>query len=1099
MSASTKRQLSKIIGKELLNVKLSRTGDIARPKLIQALVRDRKLVDAMTNMFTQITGTCPTTENLWPQDPQLGDLQYILNRWYTVSPEKRGSVTNFLEVLFSSSGFFNMGRSRTTIESNLRSAYSMPQPSTFVEPKPTYGGESYHGQPTPSDTSQRHEVQKSGNAQIVSNLSAEQGKGQLEPATVHPDALRTGQSLPVVTSIQDAMNDLSTAVPEQSTEVTTQMSAPTVHQDQKLIATQPTNKPSDYFHQPQYVMVDAETFRPPGMKDTDSTVQPQEDKKPVETKGVQAEKAMKDLMKAVNNNNNIEAKKLNNVTANQNMGVGTGQEVTPGGTPGINVKPSTPPEPEESPSQSEVTFDLRKATSNMYLSKILDFAPLPPTTKFTVKAITSALLVAGNPETQKFIKKVIIPHIQKKWADSTAVISKIDFFNDLTSFFADTWTRTFGNQQVPPPISSSTEHSVWSSLYKTLTEPKPTKAPIKITNYPQFGSFRNKYKDQEVDFTAFGPNPTEAEMYYLLLLNNFVSSTNEIRPWDTVRNDREKYYTPLRFKDYSIPPLPTGDVSEEYSKKWNDPSQFLYKPTSYTDQIMKGNTATIKNALNREKNSKAAQKQIVNKYTNYDRERTDKESEDVAIRPEWVSFMESVKNIGSKYTGYEVNFNYFGKDPTDIEAYALMYLYNRMRIRKFAGSKVSNVMDPIWFFNEVEGYQGYPFKPPSKSVIRDAGKWLHPENALVKKEPGGSGFEGDGIMGEVVPYEEIERMRNIVGINYPGKGKLDKSTVPATEPPPETGRLNRELRANKDPAEEMEASWTNLYTGEPTAPVEPPITDNRNLYGGESYDMNDNDLTKKYGANWMDPFQNTVLKFKDPESNEDTTKKVKGTIDKEQDTDKPVDVGDGPDSTMKPVEYTPDGKIDVKGLPLLRPSFAEGGADIITDINKDKTLELYNRLTWQAFNNYGWEANEEFDNPFHTMNYIDLARRFGGPLDKEELLTTMAIQAIEEEHASNKVAYNIPEEVKRDGEALLLDTRGGVPLNTLTRDETNEQFHDVYMPPWIEVPEDSGWKQFTQVEGTQLPDSMLRNSTRLSGNDWPKLAMENAFIYNTVA
>lgn len=186
-------------------------------------------------------------------------------------------------------------------------------------------------------------------------------------------------------------------------------------------------------------------------------------------------------------------------------------------------------------------------------------------------------------------------------------------------------------------------------------------------------------------------------------------------------------------------------------------------------------------------------------------------------------------------------------------------------------------------------------------------------------------------------------------------------------------------------------------------------------------------------------------------------------------------------------------------FPLLRAYLQEGGADVITEINKDSTLEAINRLVWQQFNNGQWEANEEADNPLHMIALTEDCFRFSGELDKDDVLGFQAQDAIQEEYNRNThVAYEIPDQVMKDGQVIVQDILPE-PQEPTSAEGTDMLFHDVYLPPWIEVPEDSPWIKFTTTEGTQIPDTELENPNRITGNDWPLLASKNSFIQTTLS
>jgi len=185
-------------------------------------------------------------------------------------------------------------------------------------------------------------------------------------------------------------------------------------------------------------------------------------------------------------------------------------------------------------------------------------------------------------------------------------------------------------------------------------------------------------------------------------------------------------------------------------------------------------------------------------------------------------------------------------------------------------------------------------------------------------------------------------------------------------------------------------------------------------------------------------------------------------------------------------------------IPYLRLFMPEGNANVVTEINENPQAKQMNRQVWYSFDNYDWEANEEEDNPLRLYNMVDEARRFHGQLDKEELMPQMASEAIQESYNRfPKEIFRFPSTCAQEANSIVLDVRGGGPQVPQTVDETETSFHDVYMKPWIEIPESSPWKRFTQVEGTQISDSQIRDPSHLHTNTAYEERDENMFIYTT--
>lgn len=181
----------------------------------------------------------------------------------------------------------------------------------------------------------------------------------------------------------------------------------------------------------------------------------------------------------------------------------------------------------------------------------------------------------------------------------------------------------------------------------------------------------------------------------------------------------------------------------------------------------------------------------------------------------------------------------------------------------------------------------------------------------------------------------------------------------------------------------------------------------------------------------------------------------------------------------------------------LRPFLAEGGADDVWDMNDDVEAKLINRIVWNDFRNYKWDGNMELDNELQMMNMVEEDGRFSGMNDHEETYPHLQQQAEEEiEMANNHFPYmNVPQSIQDAGVMVMFDTVPE-PHNPLDADSTDMLFHDVFLPPLIEIPENDPLKTFTPIMGTQLPDTARKGSMPIGGSDWPAFSMANEFIYN---
>jgi hypothetical protein len=185
--------------------------------------------------------------------------------------------------------------------------------------------------------------------------------------------------------------------------------------------------------------------------------------------------------------------------------------------------------------------------------------------------------------------------------------------------------------------------------------------------------------------------------------------------------------------------------------------------------------------------------------------------------------------------------------------------------------------------------------------------------------------------------------------------------------------------------------------------------------------------------------------------------------------------------------------------PLLRPSFDEGGANIVNEINSDPRMEAINRLMWQGFDNYAWNSNQEVDNPLYALQLIEEGHRFASPLIGEEELPLKALEAYAEvQNQDTDPPFNVDAKMTHDGDVgdFMMDIIPG-PHSILSGKGTDAMFHNVFLPSWAEIPEPSPWKKFTAVEGTQIPDTELENPSRIAGYDWPRFNHKNRFIMTT--
>jgi hypothetical protein len=162
---------------------------------------------------------------------------------------------------------------------------------------------------------------------------------------------------------------------------------------------------------------------------------------------------------------------------------------------------------------------------------------------------------------------------------------------------------------------------------------------------------------------------------------------------------------------------------------------------------------------------------------------------------------------------------------------------------------------------------------------------------------------------------------------------------------------------------------------------------------------------------------------------------------------------------------------------------------------------------WGEFNNYEWEPNQETDNPLFVKNLVEYNLRMTGPFIADDELP-------EQEKTAHDILQNpdVDLRVYHTNPTLQADaTEAFMPVvpyvgraaNTDNNQsmvkpssEVERQFHDVFLPDWYTLGEDSAFKHFTASDGTQLTDKELDTGV-LDSYWWQRNQYENQFIYET--
>lgn len=199
----------------------------------------------------------------------------------------------------------------------------------------------------------------------------------------------------------------------------------------------------------------------------------------------------------------------------------------------------------------------------------------------------------------------------------------------------------------------------------------------------------------------------------------------------------------------------------------------------------------------------------------------------------------------------------------------------------------------------------------------------------------------------------------------------------------------------------------------------------------------------------------------------------------------------------------------IESEPLLRPSFIEGGANIVAEMNKDPSRETVDRLIWQSFNNYSWEANEEADNPFYAINTIETGYRFRSPLFGEQYLAQQEQFAKSARKTRLEMEKQIPDYVKQRAQTLLQDRTIAYSGNAANyfldmqvvkgQEQVDAEFHDTFIPAWATIPVSDPLELFTPQMGSQFDDQTLDKFKGFDSNYWEKENNIHQYIFYTDA
>lgn len=197
-----------------------------------------------------------------------------------------------------------------------------------------------------------------------------------------------------------------------------------------------------------------------------------------------------------------------------------------------------------------------------------------------------------------------------------------------------------------------------------------------------------------------------------------------------------------------------------------------------------------------------------------------------------------------------------------------------------------------------------------------------------------------------------------------------------------------------------------------------------------------------------------------------------------------------------------------KDDPTLRAEFYEGGADMVSEVNRDVLLQEVDMLQWTTFKNYTWEANEQPDNPLFSNVIGEQTVRFASPLIGSEFLDEQEDQARSLKMLSDPVitASHIEKPILRRCQDLFIPT---VPYSgqaasqdvhqQMTKSSTAvlSEFHLVDVPDWYSVKDTAPIEEFTAADGTQYPDTERANPGSFHSYWCEKEELQNQYIFQT--
>jgi hypothetical protein len=1328
-SAAVKRQLKSVLGQSILNVTVSKHGDISRPALISSLAQDPAVVGSLQDLYGALAETCPADLNTFTNDPALGDIWYTTHNWKTMGTDRQTAFKSFLETVMGSKAWKMLHATRRRNELAIRQRFGLIPKVRFTEKKPARAGESYIGQPVPSDTTERHEPEKKGSVMPVSNLSFEQGKGQLIPSTVHPDALMLPQAFPEASSIQNVNTDLSISEPTNSMDFKTQVTPQTAESQTKWIERNPAEYTPDF-----------------AMNHGAGKIGRLEDKSSTESRPIlpPTPRVSRDkMMIAAADSNLEEAVKMStpSVSGQQMLSMavytgnqqGTGGKTTMGGGPDTNgFKEQKAEEPvtvsdlgTQFFKKSDASTDSRSneiigsrieasliailkaqadkmqgtpedklealATNTLKAMKNLDIEVSPGVVyhrlpnwltdkvanfvtekDWNAKNFDRMLARAGfsfriseQLVAQYRPKNMSIPEVRKSLESIfQAAFSLLALPKDVMSLLGNPWLHTaqlvfreiIDRNEKLHGYSPETVDKWQKGIFQLIDDPAKFamkfmkdefvreitgKNAAKWVDYTEDNKLFEEIKSKPVAFTGihlesaknFIRTVWNKSLQKGLVMDNYLDKAPVDFLLDLIeRSIKKELFLPPGIKDKIQTALRTFMDSEADGRALWLLLEKMSRILAVAPRPLWGGNFRPPKKGGRTYSDKQLQADYAENYMMLDlfddavrfsteaseenREAITKKMEKHKRVIEWLRSMGDAQSIQEKSplkSEDRDRYNSFFWNSISMSGLPENERREAMKKNKYYGMSaylnIDELADVLNFGDKTlletpEDIAKKNLHSPDdeekeeehaqKSTSTEGGpKDAHPElrRRLMSFSSGGPGpasrklqaTSGDGFsdwvkswttsIGDTIfgsedvtkehrvtqflkgttptdktNYKEImDTLWDMRGVLTNGNPTLDKIKAAAKKMfPGSTSQAIETVDSFDDPKYKsmMEAAVTAIETLKKTnskEEYEHAMTwdESFNAFQAANKYRPIRPASYQPGDSLKEAEQATQGSVSTPASAQSASQPAGMTeeqrvqqasraapgVGQQTGSQATGAVGTKSESQAQggilqevPRPEAKTGKVSEEqaavqtqvlnndnptgdkklNIPLLRPMFREGDADIIMRENANEEQLKINRLAWQQFNNYSWEANEEADNPLHAMNIIDETRRFYDPLDKDELMPDQCRAAIELSYDASKEVFSTPENAIMETDSLVLDTRGDGNLTTLTPDETLGQFHDVYMDTWFRIPESSPWKEFTQIEGTQLPDSMLENPKLWAPNDAPSLRFKNGYIYSTL-